>query len=189
MFWRKSRNSLVGELLFRSSERIADRKDTRVEYTDDIASAGFVYDLSLARHHLLRLRQPDVFASLHMVYTHSRVELSGTDTHKSDPVPVRLVHIRLNLEYKGGKILFFHRVDLTVIRHSRKGRSRHGKEVFQEGLYAEIGQRRPEKYRGELSLVHQFLVKTPLKPRPAVRSLLPESLSPRFRSASPPPDY
>ena len=48
--------------------------------------------------------------ALHMINFHSRIELSGTDTHECNPVSVCFVHIRLDLKYKRGKILA-HRIN------------------------------------------------------------------------------
>ena len=47
-----------------------------------------------------------------------------TDTHKGNAVSVRLIHIRLNLEYKSGKIVL-HRIDQPDVRLSRQRRRRH----------------------------------------------------------------
>ena len=60
----------------------------------------FVYDLPLARHHLLGLGKAHILAALDVVHGHPRVELAGTDPHERDPVSVGFVHICLNLKYK-----------------------------------------------------------------------------------------
>ena len=101
MFRRKGRDPFICELFFRCCQSVSDRKDSRIKYSDDIASVSFVYDFSLARHHLLRLREPYVLTSLDMIYRHSRVKLTGTDPHERDPVPVGFIHICLDLKYKG----------------------------------------------------------------------------------------
>ena len=62
--------------------------------------------MALLCHHLLRLRQFDLFvASLHMCNLHTSGKFSGTDTHKRDTVTVCLIHICLYFKYKCGKML------------------------------------------------------------------------------------
>ena len=51
-------------------------------------------------HQLLRLGQTDFFTALHMPHVHAGFKLSGADPHKRDPVPMGLIHIGLDLEYK-----------------------------------------------------------------------------------------
>ena len=70
-----------------------------------------------------------------------------------------LIHIRLNLKYKSWKILFFHRIYLPFIRHTRQRRCGHLQEMLQECLYSEICQCWTEKYRRKLPLIYQLLVK------------------------------
>lgn len=68
-----------------------------------------------------------------------------------------LIHIRLNLKYKGGKIIFY-RFHNTDIRFSGKGSCRHLQKVLQEYLHAEIGEGRAEKYRSQISPAHFFQI-------------------------------
>ena len=100
MFRRKGRDAFIGKLLLRCGQRVSDRENARVKDADDISSVCFVYDLPLARHHLLGLGKTHILAALDMVHGHPRVELAGTDPHERDPVPVGFVHIRLDLKYK-----------------------------------------------------------------------------------------
>ena len=93
-----------------------------------------------------------------MQHFHARFKLAGTDTHESDTVPMGLVHIGLDLEDEAGKS-FLDGIDHPRVRFSGKGRGGHLQEMFQEDLHAEVGERRPEKYRGEFAYIHQLLVK------------------------------
>ena len=81
-----------------------------------------------------------------MVDLHACFKASGTDTHECDTVAVSLVHVSLNLEYKCGEILR-EWVYKSCIRHSRKRRVGHLKEVLKEGLDTEVGECGAEEYR------------------------------------------
>ena len=56
---------------------------------------------------------------------------------------VRLVHVRLNLEYKRGEMRV-ERVDHTDVSGTRGRRRRHLQELFQERLNTEVSQRGTE---------------------------------------------
>ena len=155
MFRCKGGDALIGKTFLRCGEGVSDGEDPRIEHADDISAVRFLDHLSLTRHHLLGLREAHFFSSLYMVHVHSCLELTGADPHESDPVPVSLVHICLDLEHKSRKVLLCHRVYRTMIRHARQRRCCHPEEMLQESLHSEVGQRGPEKYRGEFSFVHQ----------------------------------
>ena len=104
MFRCKCRNTLKSKSVFSADDGIANRKDARVKYTDDIPGICLIHDLSFLRHQLLRLRKFHRLISLHMKDFHTGIKLAGADTHKGDPIAVCLVHICLNLEDKCGKI-------------------------------------------------------------------------------------
>ena len=93
-----------------------------------------------------------------MIYGHTGVKFTGTDAHKRDPVAMRLIHIRLDLKHKSGKVFFRHRIDLTVIGHTRERRCSHFQEMLQESLHSEVRQCRTEKHRGKLSLINERLI-------------------------------
>ena len=101
MFGCESGNTLITEILFRQAECIADRIEARVEHADDVPRVCLLEDLAVAGHQLLRLGQPLHTARLHVPDFHADFVAAGTDAHECDPVPVRLVHICLDLEYKG----------------------------------------------------------------------------------------
>ena len=94
-----------------------------------------------------------------MIHVHSGLKLPGTDPHKRDTVPVRLVHISLDLEYKGREILLLHGIHRTLVRYPRKGRRRHRKEMLQKGLHAEVCKSRAKEHRRQLSLTYLLLIK------------------------------
>src|SRR5699024_1283690 len=67
MFRSKSGDSLVLDFSSRSTDRVPNRKDSRVKYADDISCIGFVYHMAVLSHHLLRLGQTHFLISLDMV--------------------------------------------------------------------------------------------------------------------------
>ena len=125
----KSRYTLKTERL-RCGYSITDGKDTRVKNTDDISGIGFLYNMTLLCHHLLRLGQLDFFiASLHMCNLHARFKFTGADTHKGDTVTMCLIHICLNLKYKGREI-FSKRINFSDIRLTWQWGVGHLKEML-----------------------------------------------------------
>ena len=120
----EGRDTLKLELLVGRTERVTDGENTRIKDADDISGVGLLDDLTALSHQLLRLGQTDLLTALNMVDFHSGLELTGTDTHESDTVTVRLIHIRLDLKYEGGEILS-ERVDHACSGLSRERRSRH----------------------------------------------------------------
>ena len=100
MLRRERRDLLEFDLHGRITERIADREDAGIKDADDIAGEGFLDDLAVLRHELLRLRQADLALPLNVHDLHPFFEFAGTDTHESDPVTVRLVHVCLDLEHE-----------------------------------------------------------------------------------------
>ena len=101
MIRRKGRNPAEAELLPRCDNGIADFEDARIKDADNVTGVSLFHDLPLFRHHLLRLRQPDIPFALDMINFHTGVEFSGHDPHKCDSVPVGLIHICLNFKNKG----------------------------------------------------------------------------------------
>ena len=93
-----------------------------------------------------------------MIYFHACVKFAGDNTHKRNPIAVILVHIRLNLEYKGRKILL-KRINHSLIRRSCKRCISHLKKMLQEGLHTKVCQRRTEKYRRQFTFGHEVKVK------------------------------
>ena len=67
-----------------------------------------------------------------MLYFHTGIKLTGTNSHKSDPVSVCLIHICLNLKYKSRKLMFY-RIDQSDIRFSRKWCCCHLQKMLQGG--------------------------------------------------------
>ena len=158
MLRRESRDAPEAEVLPGRAHGIADGKNPGIKYPDDVPRPGFTDDMPLVRHHLLRLGKPLLPVGLHVIDFHIGVVVSGYDAHECNPVPVVPVHIGLDLKHKSREIMV-DRIDPALVRHPRKRRARHPQEMLKEGLHTEIGQRRPEKERGNVSPVHRFLVK------------------------------
>ena len=131
----------------RHTDRISDGEDARVKYTDDIAGVCFINNMTVTRHHLLRLGKTHFLSSLHMEDFHSGVEFAGADAHECDTVTVCFVHVCLDFKDKRREILF-DRIDYAAVCRTRKRRHRHREEVLQESLHTKIGERRSEEYRG-----------------------------------------
>ena len=154
----KRRDAFIGKLFAWHADRITDRENTRIKYTDDISCIRFIHNMAFLCHHLLRLGKTLFAVALYMVNFHAGIKFTGTDAHKSDTVTMCLVHICLDLKYKRREI-FFDRIDHSDICCSWKRRSGHFQEMFQEDLHTEVGQCRSEKYRRKFSLADQLLVK------------------------------
>ena len=73
-----------------------------------------------------------------MPYLHTLFKGTGDNPHKGEPVPVRRVHIRLDLEDKTGEIRFF-RTDQSGVALPGQGRRREGQEPVQKRFHAEVG--------------------------------------------------
>ena len=149
----KRRDALEAHVHFGLADRVADGEDARVEHADDVAGVGLVDDRALLRHELLRLRELERLAALHVQILMVAHELAGTDAHERDAVTVGLVHVRLDLEHERGKARL-ERVDRAVGRCARQRRHRHVQEVFQKRLNAEVRQRGAEEHRAEAAGAH-----------------------------------
>ena len=82
------------------AQRIADTENSRVENTDNIAGVRFFNNGALLREELLRLRQLNRLAALHVVHRHAFFEHTAANTHKSNAVAMRRVHVSLNFKHK-----------------------------------------------------------------------------------------
>ena len=71
-----------------------------------------------------------------------------------------LVHVRLNFEYKGGKI-GAEGVDHAAVGLAGQRTGRHAQEFFQKGFDAEVGQRGAEEHRRERTAAHLVHVEFP----------------------------
>ena len=129
MFRRESRDAFILDPAPRHAHRISYRKYTRIKKSDNVSRIGLFHNLAVLGHHLLRLGQPDLFVVLHVQHFHARLKFAGTDTHKRDAVPVRLIHIGLNLEDKSGKSLFYG-IDHAHIRFSGQRGRGHRQEML-----------------------------------------------------------
>ena len=150
---RKRRDALKAHTHLRVADRIADGEDAGVEHADDVTGVGLIDDRALLRHELLRLRELERLAALHVQVLMVALELARADAHEGDAVAVGLVHVRLDLEHERGKRRL-HRVDHAVGRRARQRRHRHVQEVFQKRLDAEIRQRGAEEHRTEPAGAH-----------------------------------
>ena len=90
-----------------------------------------------------------------MKHLHIGLKTPGDDPHKRDPVAMRLIHIGLDLKYKGGKILS-KGIDRSMVRISCGRRVGHLQEMGKERLHAKIGKGGTEKHRRKLSGRHLF---------------------------------
>ena len=104
----------------------------------------------------------DSLAPLHVVIFCVALEFARADAHERQPVAVRLVHVRLNLEDERRKI-GAERVNLTAVCHTRQRARRHAQKLFQKRLHAEVCQRRAEEHRRKLAALYLRHIK--LAPR------------------------
>ena len=125
MFRSKGRNPLVSITLLTRRDRIPNGENTRIKNTNNIPAISFLDHLPLTCHHLLRLGETNFLPTLDVESVHPGVEFPGADPHESDTVPVRFIHIGLDLKDKGRKVLLCHRINIPFVRMSRKRRSRH----------------------------------------------------------------
>ena len=146
MLRRKGRYAPELELIRWHAERVSYGINPRIKDAYDISRIGLANHVPVIRHHLLWLREPHFLIPLHMPYIHTRREPAGAYPHESNPVPVSLVHICLNLKNKSGKRLL-HRIDKSLIRHPGQRRGRHPKEILQEALHSEISKSRTKENR------------------------------------------
>ena len=102
------------------------------------------------RHQLLRLRKAHLLAALNVVVFGVPLEFAGADPHECQTVPMRLVHVGLDLKDEGGEI-GVEGVHSSLVGNPGQGRGSQLQEGFQEGLDAEVGQRGAEEHRGELT--------------------------------------
>ena len=139
MLRRKSRDSLKAEFVFCGGKCVSDGKNTRIKDSYDITGIGFLHHLTLIRHHLLRLGELNLLASLYMKHLHTGGEFAGTDTHKCNTVAMILIHVCLNLEYKRRKI-FLERIHDTGVRHASCRSIGHLQKMLQKSLHTEVCQ-------------------------------------------------
>ena len=149
MLGGKGGDAGIFELLPRNGDGIADGENARVKHADDVPGVGFVHDLPFGGHQLLGLGKAHFLIALNVEIFRVPLELAGADAHEGQTVPVRLVHIRLNLEDEGGEIRA-EGVDHAAVGGAREGRRRQLQERFQKRLDAEIGQRGAEEHRRQL---------------------------------------
>ena len=124
MLGLERRDAGEAELFAGHRDRVADREDTGIEYTDDVARVGLVDDLALGGHHRLRLGKAHLAPGLHVEILAVALELARADAHEGEAVAVGLVHVGLNLEDEGRE---FGGVDVHLARvaHTRQRRRGH----------------------------------------------------------------
>ena len=93
-----------------------------------------------------------------MVDLHVPGELAGGDAHECDTIPVGFVHVRLNLEDKGGEIRR-EGVDFHITGLPGQRRSGHVQEFVQEGLHTKGGQCGTEEHGALLAGTHALQIK------------------------------
>ena len=158
MFRCKSRNPLKCKFLSRCADRISDRKNARIKYSDNISCICLIYHMTGFCHHLLWLKKTHLLIPLHMINFLGSIKFAGTDSHKCDTVTVCFIHICLNLKYKCREIIR-HRINLAFIGYSRKWRCCHLEEMFQKCFHTKVCQRRTKKDRCHISFAYLFLIK------------------------------
>ena len=130
----------------RHTDCVSDGENARIEQSDNISCISLIHDLTILRHHLLRLGQADLLAILHMKHFHACLKLTGTDSHKCNTVAVCFIHICLDLKDESREGIL-HRIDHAHICFSRKRGGGHLQEMLQEDLHTEVGQGGSEEYR------------------------------------------
>ena len=120
-----------------------------VKNTDDIPGVGFLDNLPLGGHELLRPGEADFLAALDVIDLLIRVKAPGNHPQEGDTVPMGLVHVGLNLEHEGGESVV-HAVHHQLPGAPGQGGRGHAQKFLQEGLHAEVGQGGAEEHRGEL---------------------------------------
>ena len=75
-----------------------------------------------------------------------------------------LVHVGLDLEHEGGKILAEH-VDLPLVADPGQGRRGHAEKLLQKRLHTEGGEGGAEEHRGQGAVPHGLQVKLPAGPQ------------------------
>ncbi len=91
---------------------------------------------------------------------HAAFKLAAANAQESDAVPVVLVHVGLDFEHKTGEIFGagVHQFAGQGILAGQRGGGQ-AQKLFQEGLHAEVGQRRAEEHRRKFAVVHGLQVK------------------------------
>ena len=135
----KGGNAGKTEFFPRHGYGVANGKNARVKNADYVAGVCLLDDFALRRHNVLGLRKAHFLVALNVVNLGVALKFAGTDAHKGKPVAVRLVHVRLNFEYEGGKIVR-KGVDFSAVRNARSGGRSHAKKFVKKRLHAEIGQ-------------------------------------------------
>ena len=92
------------EFLPGDGDGVANGEDARVKHADDVPGVGLLHDFPLGCHELLRLAQSHFFITLDVENLGLPLVFAGADPQESQPVPVGLVHVGLDLEDEGGKV-------------------------------------------------------------------------------------
>ena len=141
--------------LFAGADGVADAEDARVEEAHDVARIGLVDDGAVVGHHRGSGRELELFVALHVEGIHAALELSRADAHEGDAVAMVLVHVGLDLEHKTAEVVArgLHRLAAERVGIGAR-RRREAQELLEEGFHAEVGERRAEEGRAELSGGH-----------------------------------
>ena len=93
-----------------------------------------------------------------MIDRHPLFELAAHNAQERQPVPVRRVHVGLNLKNEAAEVGRggLHQTD---IRLPGQGRGRDRQKRLQKRLHAEIAHSRTKEQRGQLAGQHRSLVK------------------------------
>ncbi len=92
-----------------------------------------------------------------MIDFHIAREFSGTDAQEGHAVAVRLVHVRLDLEYECREA-FVKRGDGFAVCDTRERGRRQFQKTLEERFHAEIRQCGAEENRGELTGLDRVLI-------------------------------
>src|SRR5262245_30931641 len=137
-------------------QRVADAEGVAVDQADDVAGVGDVDGVALLRDHRVRARESQVAVEPVVVHDEVALEPSRAHAHEGQAVAVAPIHVRLDLEDVGAEGRLDRVEQLLAaavdVHGARARRRRELDEGVEEGLDAEVRQRRAEESRRDLAL-------------------------------------
>src|SRR5690606_21844770 len=126
------------------AEAVADVDGAVIVEADDVARVCLGRALPVGRHERDRVADPDLPAEARVIEAHAGPIRAAADAHERDPVAVRRIHVRLDLEYEAGQSR------LVRAHDARRGgarlrRRRVADERVEQLLHAEVVDRRAEE--------------------------------------------
>ena len=129
---------------------------SKVVDADHVSGATALHDRPLLRHERGGVREPDLLAGPHVEDLHAAFEPPRADAEKRQAISVRLVHVRLDLEYECAERR--RRRDGALVAHPSARRGHQLAEGLEEGLEAEIVHRAAEEHRRQIARQEALLV-------------------------------